>query len=165
MVIRQTQRVHREIEALLARLRTEVKKVGGQASDELVTLAYPIARNDDPITQLFRAAALAQVGNQNAEAQQQMLKIAERLPDGAASDKIGDALMDLIEPESWKKTGGRGDLRVLPGAILVRQTPEVHALIQRALSTISPGAGYYGGMPTTTLNESQILRRPSNGTE
>jgi len=157
LVIRQPQRVHREIEALLTRLRAEVKKIGGQASDELVTLAYPIGRGDDPITQLFKAAALSQLGNQNAETQQQILKIAERLPEGTTSDKVGEALMDLIEPESWKKNGGRGDLRALPGAILVRQTPDVHALIQRALATLSPGTGpYYGGMAPATLNESPM---------
>lgn len=146
LVIRQPQRVHREIESLLGRLRAELTKSGEQSIDGLETVAYPIGRGDDVVTQLLKAAAVSQLGNQSAEVQQQVLKLAENRPGGAGplSEQVGDALIDLIEPDSWKKNGGPGDLRVLTGAILIRQTPGVHSLIQKALSTLSPaGGGYY----------------------
>lgn len=139
LVIRQPQRVHREIENLLSRLRTEIKQPAGQTSDELVTVAYPIGRQENWLSQLMRAAAMSQPGNVTVDVQ----KLAGAKPEQTelTGEKLAEALTDLVRPESWKKNGGRGDLRGLPGVILVRQTADVHALVQQSLLPLSPFGG------------------------
>jgi hypothetical protein len=116
----------------------------------LETVAYSVAGREDLLTQLIRAAVVSQPG-QNADAQE-ILKLAEGRAAAAnpSSEQIGDALIDLVEPETWKKNGGQGEMRVLTGAILVRQTPAVHSLIEKTLSTLSgqtstPIPSYYPG--------------------
>lgn len=143
LVIRQPQRVHRDIEALLTRLRAEINKGAGQSADGLTTVAYPVGQKDDLVTQLIRAAVTQGAAtNQAGQLQLQDLKLPACAADqGLPSEKLGVALTELIEPESWIDHGGRGILRALPGVILVKQTSEVQAQIRQVLSSISGTEG------------------------
>ena len=140
LVIRQPQRVHRDIEVLLARLRAEINKGAGQSADGLTTVAYPVGQKDDLVTQLIRAAVTEGAAtNQAGQVQLQGLKLPACASDqGLPSEKLGVALTEMIEPESWIDRGGRGILRAMPGVILIQQTPEIHAQIRQVLSSISP---------------------------
>lgn len=149
LVIRQTQRVHREIDDLLCRLRTEMARRKGESPEGLVTRAYPLTRIDDQWIQLLKSIAIAGAVKVDANPSQQVPEVPERgtgLIDGS-NEKLGEALVDLIEPQSWKKNGGPGEFRLIPGAILVRQSPAIHGQIQKVLSALSP---FHPGCPSAT---------------
>jgi hypothetical protein len=54
------------------------------------------------------------------------------------AEKIALALQDFVEFSSWKNGGGEGEIRALKGAVVVKQTRDVHRLIQRFLAQLEP---------------------------
>ena len=72
-------------------------------------------------------------------------------PNDRYLDELSRAIPALVRPESWERAGGHGVLFALPaeslgnGHLLVRQTAEVHAQLQRFLNELqSKGAGQGG---------------------
>jgi hypothetical protein len=51
--------------------------------------------------------------------------------------EIGDVVQAVVTPDNWSRVGGVGDVRVLPGAIVVEQLPETHRTIESLLSGLA----------------------------
>jgi hypothetical protein len=49
------------------------------------------------------------------------------------------ARLTAIEPDSWGALGGPGQLRFLPGVLIVNHNRHVHDQIERLLATLTPG--------------------------
>ena len=70
------------------------------------------------------------------------------------TQQVGQAIISLIERQSWEEYGGQGVLRSTPsneacvaGTLLVRQTAAVHKQIAKLLRNMkaeSAGAGWGG---------------------
>jgi len=45
-------------------------------------------------------------------------------------ETLAKAIEELIEPETWETAGGEGKIRAVPGGLVVRQVPRVHAQIR-----------------------------------
>lgn len=51
-------------------------------------------------------------------------------------DTLADLITCTIAPQCWAQVGGPGELRVMPGALAVIQTPDIHDEIQFLLSQL-----------------------------
>lgn len=56
--------------------------------------------------------------------------------------ELADLLPEFIDPESWQANGGRGLVRALPGALVVKQTPAGHERIGIFLAELLPKLAY-----------------------
>lgn len=54
------------------------------------------------------------------------------------AEKIAEALQDFVVAASWKNHGGQGEVRAVRGALIVRQTANVHRSVQQFLAQLEP---------------------------
>lgn len=56
--------------------------------------------------------------------------------------ELAELLPEFIDPESWQAKGGRGVIRALPGALVVKQTPAGHERVGIFLAELLPNLAY-----------------------
>lgn len=72
------------------------------------------------------------------------------VPNDRYLEELVDAIPGLVQPDSWARNGGQGTIYALPadaagnGQLLVRQTGEVHAQLQRFLNDLTPKSSASG---------------------
>lgn len=161
MVVSQTQRSHALIEDVLNQLRW------GEIGEEerLFTMTYRVlspdqlTRGNPPCLKSNCSPGEAQVVGKPSDTP--MLQEQDQ-PGGAAKEttdfaqSLAEALPPMVAPESWEAEGGLGSIRSVPGAIIVRQTPEVHRQLRKVLEPFLPppfAAHYpsYSANPHPTL--------------
>lgn len=139
LVISQTQRSHTVIEDLLNQLRTaEFPK-----EEKLFTCTYRVLSSGTtksaPIIKELPAKPLAANGAQDDTVSSEP-KLVANAPEPTAdlATSLAEKLPLMVAPESWKESGGTGTICSVPGAIIVRQTPEVHRQLRRVLEPLFP---------------------------
>lgn len=151
MVISQTQRTHTLIEDILKQLRK-----GEIGRDErLFTVTYRFMTPGEP-----KGASSPSVKPQNVEAElksdekpSEAAPLAEARPEGDKkvepdfAESIAEALLSTVVPEPWDDKGGEGTIRSVPGAIIVRQTPEVHRQLRKVLEPFLPMSSGFHHLP------------------
>jgi hypothetical protein len=139
MVISQTQRAHAMIEDLLNQLRTaEFPKAEFTKEDKSFTCTYRVLSSGTQSVPLLKELP-AEHGTQDASVSSEP-KLAAEAPEPTAdlATSLAEKLPLMVAPESWKESGGTGTICSVPGAIIVRQTPEVHRQLRRVLEPLCP---------------------------
>ncbi len=67
------------------------------------------------------------------EKSKKMETLAYRIPIPGNDVSAVRARLEAVERSSWESLGGRGSFAVLPGAVMIRQTPEIHRQLARQL--------------------------------
>jgi hypothetical protein len=167
LVVSQTDLVHDEISALLAEIRRVRKDRGDKVAANPVAgeAAQPQADPHAISVKIYKVAvpqstlpraALKPEGKSDKPTenlQQNVFGVQSGIPNDRYLEELARAIPALVRPETWERTGGAGTLYALPadmnftGHLLVRQTGEVHAQIQKFLKELQPGgtAGGFGG--------------------
>lgn len=117
LVVRQTQKVHREIEKLFA----EMRKVAAVNEAN-----RPAKKPADPNALVLRVY---------------------QMPHYPAED-LAKSLPEIVATESWFNAGGKGTVRAVKGALLVRQTKAVHLQVIDLLNQL-PIRDYIPQAPAT----------------
>lgn len=119
LAIRQTQDVHEEIEELFASLRAvrNVQRKWGA----VIAKQAPGAAADDPDAPTLRVYEFRSPSGAGAA------------PDQSQIDRLAKSIPAGIEPETWGSRGGRGTIAAISGALVVRQTAEIHRRLEDLL--------------------------------
>lgn len=135
MVISQTQRTHARIEDLLNQLRTaEFPK-----EEKLFTSTYRVqSSGTEPSLK-----SIAEKESKDAPVSREQGPVANA-PESTVdlAQSLAEKLPLIVATESWKESGGTGKICSVPGAIIVRQTPEVHRQLRRVLEPFLPPTEY-----------------------
>lgn len=102
-----------------------------------IGVAYVYAVQKDP-----SATSIAELAKERYGA-------ASRLNDPFA-EKIAESVKTLVDPKSWSDHGGQGQIIVVPGALIIRQTRAIHQKLPPVLqpfSPVLPSSGYYNAPP------------------
>lgn len=162
LVISQTQEVHDMLTKFFADLRSvrtartdkEAPKANQKAAVEPVDFNAVVVKIYKVAVPLVQHTPQASGADKPKEALSQTAGTIVTAPDERYLGELSRAIPALVRPESWEKAGGQGVLFALPadasgtGHLLVRQTGEVHAQLQRFLSELqsrSAGQGGFGG--------------------
>jgi hypothetical protein len=163
LIVRQNRRVHVQIKTLLDELRqarrdrmarsVDAAKSAALQPSQLLVVAYPLvspveqqlARNPG-LVWTFRTAMSASdtQGTSPAEVQldRQITELGRKMVSTEQSEKfsqrLAQAVTDLVEPTTWVSNGGSGEVVPLAGALVVKQTANVHAKIRSILAPFSP---------------------------
>ncbi len=123
LVIRQTERVHNEVEAVLADLRKQMaeapkpKKAEPEDPQAVSTKFYALEASTDP-------------------------------------ESVQQAILTLVEPKSWAKNGGEGEMVLIGYQLVVKHKNEVQTQVngflkdlRKSIQSNSPGFGtnFHGG--------------------
>lgn len=160
LAVTQRQRVHSQIAKLLADLR-QLRQTRSAASsppatppaaDQFKVLSYPLilpfSRPIDGqpalLGPLFGApGAQGQAAQwEKVDLPNEIIQLARRQLAQDQLQQLAESLAtvipEMVQPASWKGTPG-GEIRAIQGALVVKQTPQVHAQIRRLLEPfISP---------------------------
>jgi hypothetical protein len=155
LIIPQSQHVHEDIAKLLASMRL-VRKTRGDKMAVKLTDAPPV----DPVAvsvKVYQVQVPMQqkVGSEGVSAASGKQEGANTfgVPDQRYLPELAQAIPALVRPETWKAGGGEGVIYALPsdasgtGQVLVRQSNEVHAQLQKFLKEIGHNwtQGGFGG--------------------
>jgi hypothetical protein len=161
LVVSQTWEVHDEIATLLAELRRVRKARGDKPVGRLPGDAADAAPLDPHAVsvKVYKVAVplLPVPGREEKSANVSPSVVGAgggnvgHVPNDRYLEELGRAIPALVRPETWERGGGAGVLHVLPadssgtGQLLVRQTAEVHAQLQRFLNELPKEGGGFGG--------------------
>lgn len=112
LVARQTQQVQQEVRQLLFDLRTKLNEVAKTRK----TLVKPAPADPDALVTKYFFPGLT---------------------DRVEVEKL---VTKFVEPQSWKVNGGKGELELVDGILISRNTGKVHQAIRRFLQWLSQSA-------------------------
>jgi hypothetical protein len=124
LVIRQTERVHNEVEAILADLRKKLAE------------ALPNVENPEPVDPQAVSTKFYALDN------------------STDPEAVQRAILTLVEPNSWTKGGGEGEIVLIGYQLVVKHTNEVQAKVEEFLAELHKsiqanrsglGTGFPGG--------------------
>jgi hypothetical protein len=149
----QTQAVHAQIAELIRELRRVHQKPVTPLVPKPSDSPQPVA---DPKALELRVYKLSW-SEPSAPGEQGSTASPARSSDAALryTQQVGQAIVSLIERDSWEEHGGKGVLRATPsnephtaGTLLVRQTAAVHKQIAKLLRNLQTGprGGWGGGI-------------------
>ncbi len=166
IVIAQTSEIQDQIAQFLSDVRSvrDARKGGGKPAAEAAAQAAPADPNAVSVKIYKIAVPQTAVARTTARSDAKSEKLQDNLPQNVFGNQSGipndryleelaKAIPALVRPETWEQAGGAGVLHALPpdmnftGHLLVRQTGEVHAQLQKFLKELQPGnvAGGFGG--------------------
>jgi len=132
LVISQTRRVHRDVEALVATAR--------RARDQLPPPGLAKSGQRDShgfLLRLFPLVSGASFDEGVAASSDSSEPSAERGADARpTAEQLVETIVAMIAPESWEANGGPGQIRAMPGAIMVRNTDAVARTIHEMLDLL-----------------------------
>jgi hypothetical protein len=165
----QTQEMHAEIAELIARLRhahqRPVTPLAAKAAESPPPVADPNAMEvrvykldwmvPGSLREVEHASPVGGASGQPASAPTISTVANDYRPTPEAlryTQQVGEAIVALIERESWQQHGGLGILHAVPsneqnvaGTVIVRQTAAVHKQIGKLLRDIKSAGPSYGG--------------------
>ncbi|QDS91448.1 hypothetical protein FF011L_01780 [Roseimaritima multifibrata] len=81
----------------------------------------------------YRLRTVLVVATKEATEKKGMETLAYRIPIPRNDVSAVKARLETVEPSSWESSGGDGTIAVLPGAMMIRQSPEIHRQLARQL--------------------------------
>ena len=139
LIISQSLEVHAQIEELLSLLR-QARATASQLQEPLDDTAIVQRTYNVPYEVTHFDVETDNEGNRVAGSPEEQM------------ERLSEAILDTIAPESWESEGGEGTLHRVGGVLLIQQTPAVHAKIEALIDSLSPplsqlggGRGYGGG--------------------
>ncbi|MEK6234509.1 MAG: STN domain-containing protein, partial [Planctomycetales bacterium] len=161
LVIAQTGPLHAEVRGLLARLRevhrareTERRFRAAQLPEALpaegpVLRLYSVAHLIPPrelVIERSAPGAISMKTDKDGNSQpvdkpvpsRKVLRTFRFDNQEPFTQRVAEAIEAVVEPNTWEANGGSGILRAVPGGVLVRNEPRVHARIQRLIRNWKP---------------------------
>lgn len=170
LIILGHRRVHERVAATLADLRQVRRTRQGADDDSQPRFVVETYRVESPqrlstfsspgLGTFSLTPTLSPVPTPSRDAEATPADPPDSEPDDAFAKRIAEAIPKLVDPESWSEGGAA--IEAVPGAVIVRHTPDVQARIRRLLQPFAPPGttgplegrtqpGPYGGLGGGTI--------------
>jgi hypothetical protein len=138
LTVVQSRAAHDDIEALLTKLRearkSQLGAVGLPNPGDLLLASYAMPRHAPTWNAPWPGSPATDANAQRYEAE-----LKTSLANAAATAReFATVIPQVIEPESWKTSGGKGEIFVVNDRLVIRQTAAVHAQVANLLRENAP---------------------------